>query len=151
MKLLLSCMISIFTISVSAQKSEQMKWVAGIWKISSGNNSIVEQWTITNDSMLTGKSFFVKDGKDSIQQESLELSFRNGNWNYISTVAGQNNNQPVYFKIIFLKGAEFIAENPAHDFPQRIAYRRIKNQLFASIEGRNNGKYGKKNFDFTTE
>ncbi|NBP69944.1 MAG: hypothetical protein EBU52_14495 [Cytophagia bacterium] len=40
---------------------------------------------------------------------------------------------------------------PTHDFPQRIAYRRVKNQLYASIEGLKKGKYQKQNFDFILE
>jgi hypothetical protein len=111
----------------------------------------LEQWQIANDSTLIGKSLFVKNGTDTIPQETIELAFRNGEWFYIPTVINQNNAQPVRFKVIFSKGTEFISENPAHDFPQRIAYRRIKNQLFASIEGKKNGKYGKQNFDFVTE
>jgi hypothetical protein len=136
---------------LSAQKAEQMKWMAGTWKINTGSGSIVEQWHIANDSTLSGKSSFVKNGTDTIPQETIELAFRNGDWYYIPAVKNQNNNQPVSFKVILLKGSEFISENPAHDFPQRIAYRRIKNQLFASIEGRRNGKYSKQNFDFITE
>ncbi len=133
-----------------AQKTEQLKWIVGSWKITAGANTIIEEWKISNDSTFTGKSFFVKNGTDTIPQETIELSFRNGDWYYIPTVKDQNNNQPVPFKIIFLRGNEFISENPAHDFPQRIAYRRIKNQLFASIEGKRNGKYSKQNFDFIT-
>jgi hypothetical protein len=131
-----------------AQKADSFKWMEGSWKINTGKGIIVEKWKMVNDSTLAGKSFFVKEGKDTIPQETIELSFRNGSWSYIPTVIGQNNNQPVEFRIIFQKGTEFIAENPAHDFPQRIAYRRIKDQLFANIEGKRNGKYGKQNFDF---
>jgi hypothetical protein len=138
-------------LSVTAQKSEQLKWMTGNWKINMGNNMIVEEWHIADDSTLTGRSYFVKNGTDTIPQETIELSYRKGEWYYIPTLKNQNNAQPVPFKIIFLKGTEFISENPAHDFPQRIAYRRIKNQLFASIEGRRNGKYGKQNFDFIEE
>jgi hypothetical protein len=147
-------------ISLIAQKSEQMKWMAGTWKTDIGSGYIIEQWKIINDSTLTGKSFFVqkvrldpptRQQKDTILQETIELAFRNGGWYYIPTVKTQNNAQPVSFKVVFLKGTEFISENPAHDFPQRIAYRRIKNQLFASIEGKKNGKYGKQNFDFISE
>jgi Domain of unknown function (DUF6265) len=137
--------------TANAQKSEHMKWMTGTWKINAGSGTIVEQWQIANDSTLTGKSFFVKGGTDTIPQETIELAFRNGDWHYIPTVKTQNNAQPVSFKVIFIKGTEFISENPAHDFPQRIAYRRIKNLLFASIEGKRNGKYGKQNFDFTTD
>ncbi len=152
MKKLFTALLFIATVHLSfAQKSEQMKWLVGTWKINTGSGMIIEQWQINNDSTLTGKSFFVKGGTDTIPQETIELSFRNGDWHYIPTVKNQNNAQPVSFKIIFLKGTELISENPAHDFPQRIAYRRIKNQLFASIEGRKNGKYGKQNFDFSLE
>ena len=139
------------SITSSAQKTEQLKWMVGTWKITAGANTIIEEWNISNDSTLAGKSYFVKNGTDTIPQETIEIAFRNGDWYYIPTVKNQNNAQPVPFKVIFLRGMEFISENPAHDFPQRIAYRRIKNQIFASIEGRRNGKYSKQNFDFTSE
>lgn len=139
------------SITSSAQKIDQMKWVVGTWKINAGANIIVEEWKVNNDSTIAGKSYFIKNGTDTIPQETIELAFRNGDWYYIPTVKNQNNAQPVLFKVIFLRGMEFISENPSHDFPQRIAYRRIKNQLFASIEGKRNGKYSKQNFDFITE
>jgi hypothetical protein len=139
------------SIKVASQQNVQMQWIAGTWKIKGGSGTIVEQWLIENDSTLKGKSYFIKNDTDTIPQETIELAFRNGDWYYIPIVKNQNNNQPVAFKIIFLRGTEFISENPTHDFPQRIAYRRIKNQLFASIEGKKNGKYGKQNFDFVTE
>lgn len=151
MKKAFAYLLFLCTTNVAAQKSEQLKWMTGTWKINAGSGTIVEQWQIANDSTLTGKTFFLKSSTDTIPQETIELVYRSGNWQFISTVQGQNNNQPVSFKVIFLKGTEFISENPEHDFPQRIAYRRIKNQLFASIEGRKNGKYGKQNFDFAAE
>lgn len=134
-----------------SQKADALKWLPGTWKIVSAKGTVIETWKQVNDSTLTGKSVFVKAAHDTTLQETLELSFRKGQWSYISTVQGQNNNQPVAFTVIFLKGTEFIAENPAHDFPQRIAYRRIKDQLFASIEGKLNEKFSKRNFDFSNE
>ncbi len=143
-------LLFVFTLVTASfsQKSEQLKWMVGTWKIQAGKNLIIEQWQIVNDSTLTGKSLFVRNGTDTIPQETIELAYRNGNWLYIPTVKDQNKAQPVSFKLIYQKGTEFISENPAHDFPQRIAYRRIQNQLFASIEGKKNANYGKQNFDF---
>lgn len=141
----------IISISTAAQKTEQVKWLTGMWKINTGKGVIVEEWKLLNDSTLTGKSYFIQNSTDTIPQETIELSFRNGDWYYIPTVKNQNNAQPVPFRIIFLRGTEFISENPAHDFPQRIAYRRMNNQLFASIEGRKKGRYSKQNFDFKSE
>lgn len=151
MKIIFSLIIVLSTLKVFGQKNSSMDWVAGTWKINTGRGSVVEKWKTVNDSTLIGKSMFVKAAGDSILQETLELARRKGQWTYTSTVQGQNNNQPVPFKVIFIKGTEFISENPTHDFPQRIAYRRIKNSLFASIEGKKNGKFDKQNFDFTTE
>lgn len=109
---------------------------------------MIEQWKQSNDSTFQGKSLFVKAPGDSVLQESIELSLRKGEWSYNPTVVDQNNRQPVKFQIIFIGKGEFICENPAHDFPQRIAYRRIQNSLFASIEGKRKRKYAKVNFDF---
>ncbi|MFY7839354.1 MAG: DUF6265 family protein [Lacibacter sp.] len=131
--------------------SNSLKWMVGSWKINTGSGSIIEEWQITNDSTLNGKSYFIKNATDTIPQETIELAYRNGNWYYIPTVKNQNNGQPVSFTLIFLRGTEFISQNPEHDFPQRIAYRRIGNQLFASIEGKRNGKYSKQNFDFSLQ
>ena len=131
-----------------SQKAEELRWLVDTWTIDTGQGLVVEKWQILNDSTLSGSSVFVKTGKDTIPQELLELSHRKGQWTYISTVQGQNNNQPVPFKMIFLKDTEFICENPTHDFPQRVSYRRIRRELFASIEGRKNGKFRKENFDF---
>lgn len=136
---------------VTAQKTDAFKWMIGTWKIITGDGDIVESWHLLNDSTLQGKSYFIRKSIDTIPQETIELAFRKGEWYYIPIVNGQNNNEPVRFKIIFQRGSEFISENPAHDFPQRIAYRRIKKQLFASIEGKKNGKYNKQNFDFSGE
>lgn len=134
-----------------AQKSNDLKWLTGAWSITTGKGNIVETWRIVNDSTLAGESVFVRPGNDSMLQETLSLEYRKGAWTYVSTVQGQNDDQAVAFPVIFLKGMEFICENPEHDFPQRIAYRRIKHQLFASIEGRKNGMFQKRNFDFMGE
>jgi hypothetical protein len=132
----------------NAQKATQFSWLVGTWKMNAGSGYVIEQWKQLNDSTFRGKSLFVKAPGDSMLQESIELSFRKGEWSYNPTVVDQNNRQPVKFQVIFIGKGEFICENPVHDFPQRIAYRRIKNSLFASIEGTRNGKYAKVNFDF---
>ncbi len=142
-------LISLATCSYSQQANE-FKWLVGTWKINLKGGSIVERWKFTNDSTFTGKSFFVKNNSDSIPQELLEFARRKGRWNYISKVQGQNNNLPVSFEVITEMPNEFIAVNPTHDFPQRIAYRKIGEKIYASIEGKKNGKYRKENFDFSS-
>jgi len=143
------CLLAFAYSNSFAQKAGELNWILGTWKINTSNGIIIESWKTVNDSTLQGRNYFIKTSNDTIPQESLELTFRKGEWVYIPTVKGQNNDQPVSFKIIFIGKNEFISENPSHDFPQRISYRRIKALLFASIEGRRKGKYSKQNFDFS--
>ena len=138
-------------VNLHGQHSNAFIWLTGTWKINTGKGIILEQWKIVNDSTLAGKSMFIQNSRDTVPQETVELAYRNGIWYFIPTVQGQNNNEPVKFKVILLKAGEFICENQAHDFPQRIAYRRLNQQLLASIEGRQNGNYNKQNFDFNLE
>jgi len=136
---------------VIAQQTKAVQWMLGVWKISTPQGTVVEIWEAKDDSTLQGRSVFVKTTNDTIPQERIEMAFRNGEWYYIPTVSNQNQGKPVSFKVIFMRGNEFVSENPTHDFPQRIAYRRIKQTMYASIEGKRNGRYGKQNFDFITE
>lgn len=133
--------------SAQAQEGASFQWLVGTWK-TLGANPIAERWTKVNDSTYTGVSWAVRATGDSLMQETIQLRARQGQWSYEPLAFGQNNNQPVVFKIIFIGRQEFIAENPAHDFPQRIAYRRIDDRLFASIEGKRKERYLKRNFDY---
>lgn len=133
------------------QQKADFRWLTGNWKINTGSGFIVESWQQVNDTLYKAKSVMVK-GKDSVVQETIELLRLDTTWYYESTVAGQNNNKAVSFKIIFQRFGEFISVNPAHDFPQRIAYRRfLPTQMHASTEGNNNGRYSKQNFNFYLE
>jgi len=145
--------ISIFFLAIilqdiQAQNSSQFNWMIGVWQLETKAGVIHEQWKIVNDTLLTGTSHLVQsNGVDSLL-ETIDIIYTGGNWIYQPTVQGQNNEMPVSFKIIFLKEEEFIAENSAHDFPQRITYRRIQTGLYASIEGWKNEAFSKINFDF---
>lgn len=131
-----------------AQQTRAVEWMVGVWKINTPQGTVVEIWEPKDDSTLQGRSFFVKTNHDTIPQERIDMAFRNGEWYYIPTVNNQNQGKAVSFKVIFIRVNEFISENNAHDFPQRIAYRRIKQNLYASIEGKRNGRFTKQNFDF---
>ncbi len=152
-KLLFYSIFTLFALSgksLFGQNADSFKWLVGTWEINTGKGVISESWVLVNDSTLQGKSLFIRNGKDTLSREEIELAYRNGDWYYTPTVEGQNNNRPVKFRIIYHKGVEFISENLTHDFPQRIAYIKIApDKLFASIEGRKNGTYAKQNFSFT--
>ena len=47
---------------------------------------------------------------------------------------------PTAFRLVEVSGQRAVFENPGHDFPQRIIYRREGDTLHARIEGNQNGE-----------
>ncbi|MEM6486059.1 MAG: DUF6265 family protein [Pseudomonadota bacterium] len=110
-------------------------WMAGCW-ISEDRQSL-EVWTQDNPQTLIGFSSVVKDGRIGFYElMSIRLQ---------GTEDGQEErgglvftaypaNQPGgSFPAIELDEQAVVFSNPAHDYPQRIRYRRRGDQLFADI------------------
>lgn len=132
---------------INSTAQTNFDWLLGSWKMPTNKGCIIESWKKQNDSLYIGFSGFVK-GKDTIPEETVELKKVNEDWFYIPTTANQNDGKPVSFKVIFARTKEFICENLAHDFPQRINYRLFKKNLLASIEGKVDGVFKKVNYDY---
>ena len=135
------------TVSAKTQTKNNFDWLLGNWKVNTGKGFIIEKWEKQNDSFYVGVSGFVKN-KDTTIEETVALKKIKKEWFYIPSVAKQNNNKPISFKLIFNNEGEFICENIKHDFPQRINYRLFNNNLLASIEGRVKGIFKKVNYDY---
>ena len=106
----------------------------GNWNSDNPELNSNEVWTKINDSIYSGKSFTM-----NIQKEELELIRKGNNWYYIVLINGQNNDEPIPFKLIKQTNTKFIFENKAHDFPQLIEYNfRSANNLIVYL--RANGK-----------
>jgi hypothetical protein len=128
--------VTLFTFSLPlfAQQKE-FSWLIGTWKLKDKN--IFEQWMKDPDGKsLIGKSFRVK-GADTVSMEEVRFTFSNNQFHYIPDVAGEQG--PVDFAITKYEANSFVAENPLHDFPKIIRYKRVKKDdsetIEASIEG----------------
>lgn len=111
----------------------------GVWVMRTKQSQIIEQWYRANDSTWQGQSFRVV-GADSTLLESMQLVRLSDGIYFIPTVMGQNNDQPVKFKLRVLKAEGFLAENPTHDFPQKILYRwKDETHLDARVSGKSEG------------
>jgi len=66
---------------------------------------------------------------------------------YVPKVKDQNNGQEVRFKGKIISQTQLVFENPEHDFPQMITYKKINaDSLVAEISGTTNGKTEKQAF-----
>jgi hypothetical protein len=105
---------------------------------------IVEEWKIYPDSM-SGKGYFVK-GADTTLSELLSLIKTDDKVVYVARPAGQ----PVIgFPFKGIDHDQYLFENKAHDFPQKIGYHpKSKDSLDIYLEGISNGMSRKIKYTF---
>lgn len=122
------------------------KWLLGKWENQTQRGKMVEEWSELNDSTFAGRSYMIT-ATDSISLESVLLKKEGNDLYYIPTVKGQNNDQPVKFKLTSSTTNSLVFENPAHDFPQKISYTlESERSLLAEISGMMNGQQRSRKF-----
>lgn len=130
---------------------ENFKWLVGSWSNITPEAQLYEIWRVENDSSLFGESYMIVE-RDTTFYETIRLEARGNEVFYIPNVSGQNNNQPVSFKMVADSSGEFIFENLQHDFPQRIVYNNSEaDVLNARIEGQYEGQFRKEEFVMNKE
>lgn len=147
--ILLCCIFSGFAAGAQQWKQADFKALAaakGLWMAKNTGGGLIEMWTIKSDSLMESKSYYV-EGKKETLAETVQLIYSRGKIQYIVTVVGQNEEEPVIFELVSKKNKTFIFENKAHDFPQQIIYRFPKSKsMLVTISG-TTGK-GPKKVDF---
>jgi hypothetical protein len=138
MKTLLMFIAGIILAHAAAAQQKEFQWLLGTWKIKGKNE--YEVWKASENSPgLEARAYNISNG-DTIVSEGLTLSFSEHSFHYIADVAGDQ--KPVDFTITSFTTDGFVAENPAHDFPQSIRYTYIskggQQTINAAISG--NGK-----------
>ncbi len=121
---------------------DQVNWILGTWVNPNNNESrqAFEIWKKVSDTKFEGIGYTLKNG-DTTFVERLEILEKDGDLFYIADVA--DNKAPVFFKFTTITDTLFICENPIHDFPKEIAYRRDGNNLYAHISD------GRRKVDFS--
>ena len=124
---------------------EQLAWMSGAWEGTQEKASFEEHWTPAAGGTLFGVSRTIVGGK-TVAFEFLRIEARADGIFY---VAQPNGRPPTDFKLIKLEGQSVVFENLAHDFPQRIIYRKNADEtLDARVEGERNGQLSGQDFHF---
>lgn len=128
------------TIAAPITTLADLNWLAGRWEHNMGEGIAFEEWAIADGGSLTGMGGFIK-GTDTMISETIVLEQKDNDILYIPTVKDQNDGQPIPFKLTIAAGDSFVFENPAHDFPTMITYKKVSpTSLVASISGKINGE-----------
>ena len=128
-------------------KLEKMNWLLGNWENEMPEGVLTETWTKENDSTFSGTTYFIINKKDTVHSETIILKQQNDELIYRPTVKGQNNDEPVDFKLSSESENSFSFENPKHDYPQKIVYKKVnETNMVASISGMQQGKQSSESY-----
>lgn len=123
----------------AGQKSgvDQLDWMSGCWSSDDGKQQVEECWMKPAGQSMLGTSRTIAGGT-TVVTEYIQIREAKGEIAFVASVG--LSARPVSFKLIKNLHDEVVFENPTHDFPQRIIYRRESaDKLFARIEGKEKG------------
>lgn len=132
----------------SEKAFRELELLEGAWKMSLDSSSVEEVWRKENDTLYKGYTYEV-DGADTVITELIELYLSNNQVYYVPTTYGQNDGNPVPFKLTSLEGGAFNFTNHDHDFPNLISYLFItKDHVVATVSGDMEGTTRSLDFDY---
>jgi hypothetical protein len=118
----------------------RLRWMAGCWQQRAGTSVTDEQWMAPAGGAMVGMSRTVA-GARLRAWEALRIIIDSGRVVYVAQPQG---GAPTRFVASLVSDTSAVFENPAHDFPQRIAYRRVGDdsvvaRISAGRDGRERG------------
>jgi hypothetical protein len=115
----------------------RLAWLAGCWGQELDGGLREERWMEPLGKVMLGMSRTVVAGK-TVEYEYLRIEEQDGILVYIAVPSGQ---EVAAFRQVELTDSTAVFADPAHDFPQRIRYRRLADgSLLAQIEGEQKGE-----------
>lgn len=121
-------------------KLEKAKYLIGDWENLTPDANFIEIWKNENDSTYSASSFITVK-KDTVFYENIVLQQKNDSLFYNVSVRGENKNKAVSFYLTYDNNNVLVFENPKHDFPTKIVYKKVSNDsLVATIYGTKDGK-----------
>jgi hypothetical protein len=144
MKMLLPALLAALAGGACGQADPQadafapVAWLAGCWLQQGREAGSVEQWMAPAGGVMLGMARTLKNGR-TVEFEFMQIrADGDGRLVYVAQPQGR---PPTEFTLLRQAEAEAVFENAAHDFPQRVSYRRDPpDRLVARIEGSVNGK-----------
>jgi len=119
-------------------------WLQGCWQMTAGDRVVEEQWMAPRAGVMLSAGRTVR-GSTLIEWEWVLLREKDGMLEYEAHPSGQAS---AVFTARSATDNEVVFENPTHDFPQRVGYRRDKDSLLAWIEGTAGGKLRRVEFPY---
>lgn len=112
---------------------ERLAWLGGAWGSGDAEGAWVEEhWTAPRGGLMLGTN---RSGTASRAEAFEFLRIEAGEDGVPVYWAAPAGGTPVPFRLVAAEPGLAVFENPAHDYPTRITYRRTNDTLVATIEG----------------
>jgi hypothetical protein len=123
----------------------KLDWLAGTWIQEKPDAVVREMWLPPRDGAMAGVTLTTKAGKPPVA-EYAKITVEPQGVTFTAIVGRQ---PPTPFVLLPGKPGEAVFENKAHDFPQRVFYRRCGRDLCAGVEGQVEGKLEREAWRYT--
>ena len=133
--LALACLIALPAAANPSSQVARLSWITGTWSETKGEVTTWETWQ-ASDGALVGAGETLRAGKPP-HVERMKITAEPAGATFTALIPGQ---PPTPFLLLAGAEGEAVFENKAHDFPQRVIYRRCGAELCARIEGMTGGK-----------
>jgi hypothetical protein len=125
----------LFALATATGGAVDPSWLAGYWLSCDNSREVSETWSDMRAGALFGTGITFDGGK--VSWEQMRIAPTPNGYAFFAQPSGQPSAE---FPLVRHSPNELVFENPKHDFPQRVIYRRAGNQLIGRIEGVANGK-----------
>ena len=134
LKLCIVILLLATTFTPQAPTIGDLAWISGDWQTAAGGRrQIEEHWTAVAGGTMMGMSRTVA-GEKTVEFEYLRIEQRADGIFYVAHPKARCPGTD--FKLTKSSATEAVFENPQHDFPKRIIYRKTgDDSLTASIDG----------------
>ena len=139
--------VSLLAVAVLAStfSIDSLSWLSGGWSGSMGKAKIEEYWTPAEGNTMLGVNRTIVDGK-TVAFEFLRIEERADGIYYVAHPGARSGTE---FKLTRMTESEAVFENPDHDHPKIIRYRRDgRDSMVAQIEGNPGGKHVVQDFRY---
>ncbi len=125
-----SVLLTVSAVSVAPSAAAlDLAWLVGHWCSAAGEQTSEELWLAERGGLMLGLNRSL--GSDGTAFEFLRIEIGSMGADYVAQPGGA---PPTRFRLVEAAARSVTFENPAHDYPKRIRYRRDAEQLFAAVD-----------------
>ena len=131
--------------AAAAPAIDALTWLEGTWISEADGTRVEERWTSPEGGAMLSTSRTLRGGR-MVAFEFLRIVARPGAVFYIAQPGGR---PPTEFALTTSGPGVAVFENPAHDFPKRLSYRRTGQTLRVEVDGDEKGTPMREVYTFT--